>query len=174
MHRIILIGLRATGKSSVGRELVRLCGGTFLDLDDAVSQAAGASSAHEAFVSLGEPAFRTLEARALADALRSPSISVIALGGGTPMAPGAEATLRTARADGWRIVLLNATDEVLAERIRRSPGTRPSLTGALPDQEVAQIRTRRWSTYESLAETVVDTGARNPSEIAQGIVSAIG
>ncbi|MFZ9688543.1 MAG: hypothetical protein ACO3DS_01760 [Phycisphaerales bacterium] len=41
MHRFILIGLRATGKSSVGRAIARLGGGTAVDLDDAVALAAG-------------------------------------------------------------------------------------------------------------------------------------
>ncbi|MEY4832762.1 MAG: hypothetical protein RL527_975 [Planctomycetota bacterium] len=174
MHRFILIGLRATGKSSVGRAIARLSGGTFLDLDDAVAVAAGSCSAHDAFVALGEPAFRALESAALGDALQSASYTVIALGGGTPTAPGALDLLRRARTGGWKVILLDAPDDVLAQRIRQSPGTRPSLTGAAPDQEVAAIRERRWPIFERLADLTVATGTRNPSEIAQGIVSTIG
>ncbi len=174
MHRFILIGLRATGKSSVGRQIARLSGGTFLDLDDAVSAAAGSCSAHDAFISLGEPAFRTLEAAALADALRTALHTVIALGGGTPTAPGAVELLERARTDGWKVILLDAPDDVLAQRIRQSPGTRPSLTGAAPDQELAAIRERRWPLFERLADVTVATGTSHPSEIAQGIVSTIG
>jgi len=173
MQRFILIGLRATGKSSVGRAIARLSGGTFLDLDDAVALAAGSCSAHDAFVALGEPAFRALEVAALDDALRTGTHTVIALGGGTPMAPGAHAMIEAARASGWRIILLDAPDELLSERIRTSPGTRPSLTGAAPDQEVTEIRARRWPTFERLSDLVVSTDALNPSEIAQGIVSSI-
>lgn len=173
MQRFILIGLRGTGKSSVGRAIARLSGGTFLDLDDAVALAAGSCSAHDAFVSLGEPAFRALEAAALADALRATAHTVIALGGGTPMAPGARAMIDAARGSGWRVMLLDAPDEVLGERIRQSPGTRPSLTGAAPDREVSEIRARRWPTLEGLADAIVATDGRTPSEIAQGIVSAI-
>jgi shikimate kinase len=173
MQRFILIGLRATGKSSVGRAIARLSGGTFLDLDDAVAAAAGSCSAHDAFVALGEPAFRALEVAALDDALRTGAQTVIALGGGTPMAPGAHAIIEAARASGWRVILLDAPDEVLGARIRQSPSTRPSLTGAAPDQEVTEIRARRWPTFERLADLVVSTDTLNPSELAQGIVSAI-
>jgi shikimate kinase len=174
MQRFILIGLRATGKSSVGRAVARLLGGTFLDLDDAVSAAAGSCSAHDAFIALGEPAFRALEVAVLNDALCTGTSTVIALGGGTPMAPGACAMIEDARRSGWRIILLDAPDEVLSDRIRQSPGTRPSLTGTPPDREVTEIRTRRWSTFVRLADEVVSTDARNPSEIAQSIVSATG
>lgn len=173
MQRLILIGLRATGKSSVGAEVARLSGGTFLDLDDAVASAAGSCSAHDAFVALGEPAFRALEAAALDEALRTCAHTVIALGGGTPMAPGAHAMIEAARASGWRVILLDAPDEVLGERIRKAPGTRPSLTGAAPDREVMEIRARRWSTFQRLADLVVSTDSLEPREIAQGIVSAI-
>ncbi|MBM4051953.1 MAG: hypothetical protein FJ270_04305 [Planctomycetes bacterium] len=172
MQRIILIGLRATGKSSVGREIARLSGGTFLDLDDAVAGAAGFRSAHDAFVALGEAAYRALEATTLRDALKPASLTVIALGGGTPMAPGAEAVLESARTGGWTVILLDAPDEVLAGRIRQAPGTRPSLTGALPDQEVAAVRARRWAAFERLADAVVATDTRNPTEIAQGILDS--
>ncbi len=174
MQRFILIGLRATGKSSVGRAIARLSGGAFLDLDDAVAAAAGSCSAHDAFIALGEPAFRALEVAALDDALRTGASTVIALGGGTPMAPGAQTMIRSARASGWRIILLDAPDEVLGERIRQAPGTRPSLTGAAPDREVAEIRARRWPTFVQLADAIVSTDTRNPSEIAQSVVSATG
>lgn len=172
MPRLILIGLRATGKSSVGKAIARLSGGTFLDLDDAVAAAAGSCSAHDAFVTLGETGFRALEAAALGDALAEGSHTVIALGGGTPTAPGAEDLLAGARAAGWRIILLDAPDEVLAQRIRQAPGTRPSLTGAAPDDEIAAIRARRWPTFGRLADAVLATGTRNPSEIAQDILSS--
>lgn len=173
MHRIILIGLRATGKSSIGREVARMIGGSFLDLDDAVAAASGACSVQDAFVALGEQAFRAVEAAALRYALDDASHAVIALGGGTPLAPGAEAMLDAARSRGWRIILLDAPDDVLADRIRQAPGTRPSLTGDAPDREVAAIRARRWPTFERLADAVVVTDERTPSELAQGIVSAI-
>lgn len=173
MQRFILIGLRATGKSTVGRAIARLSGGRFLDLDEAVAVAAGSCHAHDAFIALGEAGFRALEAAALADALAVGSHTVIALGGGTPMAPGAEALLSRARADGWKVILLDAPDEVLARRIAQSPGTRPSLTGAPPDQEVPHVRTLRWSAYERLADAIIPTDSGDPSTIAQGIMASV-
>jgi len=174
MHRFILIGLRATGKSSVGRAIARLGGGTALDLDDAVALAVGSCSARDAFTTLGEAAFRALEAAALRDAIDRGGHAVIALGGGTPTAPGCEALLEDARRAGWRIILLDAPDDVLAQRIRAAPGTRPSLTGAEPDAEVAQVRERRWATYCRLADLVVETDDGTPSSIAQRIIDSAG
>jgi len=84
-------------------------------------------------------------------------VPILALGGGTPTAPGAEALLR-ARAPGWKIVYLRAAAEVLSARIREGKG-RPSLTGGDPAEEVGEVLERRDPLYLALADEVIDVGA---------------
>lgn len=172
MPRFILIGLRASGKTSVGKCLARLSHGRFVDLDDCVAAAAGACSAGDAFNALGERGFRALEEAALRATLAQDGLHVLALGGGTPIAPGAHELIAAARRDGWTVVLLDAPDAVLGERIRAAGTCRPSLTGAAPDAEVAAVRLARWSAFTPLADLAVDTSSASPEQLAHSIVSA--
>lgn len=174
MHRIILIGLRASGKSSVGREVARLLGTRFTDLDDLVAQAARCANAGEAFQSLGERAFRTVEATELGALLKRDEGGVVALGGGTPTAPGCEAMLGDAAGRGWTIVLLDADDRCLGDRIALDGDSRPSVTGARPADEVAALRSARWPTLARLAHSTVVTAGRSVAQSAQAVVSGGG
>ena len=73
--------MRATGKSTVGRELARRLGEEFVDTDELLADRHGrGESAGELLRRLGEPAFRALEAEVLADALDSGG--VVATGAG--------------------------------------------------------------------------------------------
>ncbi|MBY0262467.1 MAG: hypothetical protein K2Q20_08995, partial [Phycisphaerales bacterium] len=85
---IVLIGLRGSGKSTLARLLAKRLGLIPVDLDDRTPGFAGQPTVAAVFANLGEPAFREAEARALRQALAEPGI-VLALGGGTPTAPGA-------------------------------------------------------------------------------------
>ena len=65
---ISFIGFMGCGKSSVGRKLSQLLCCRFIDLDEAVEQAAG-KSIPEIFASEGEAAFRRFETQILKDIL---------------------------------------------------------------------------------------------------------
>ena len=79
-RNIVLIGMPGAGKSSCGRELARLLGRPFVDLDDAVEAESGCSPAH-IISERGEEAFRVLETQQ-ARRYGSRSGLVIACGGG--------------------------------------------------------------------------------------------
>ena len=70
---VILIGLRGSGKTTVGRALAARLGVSFCDLDDVTVRAMGASSVAEAWRAQGERGFREAEGRALAEALSTRS-----------------------------------------------------------------------------------------------------
>lgn len=118
---IALVGPTGAGKSSVGRALAALLGRPFVDLDQVIEAAAGASVAL-VFELEGEPGFRRRESDALAQALAAPAPILLACGGGIVLDPGNRALLRS-RA---RVVHLAATvDEQLARLARDR--TRPLL-----------------------------------------------
>jgi shikimate kinase len=84
--------------------------------------------------------------------------AVIALGGGTPTAPGARALLDAARAKGTiRIVLLEAPPAVLGARLSIAPGDRPLLMGANFAEEAELLANRRLPVYRELADATVRT-----------------
>lgn len=80
MENIILIGMPGSGKSTVGKLLAEKTGRTFVDADEAISQAAG-KSIPEIFRDDGEEAFRALETKVLRQ-LGKQSGQILATGGG--------------------------------------------------------------------------------------------
>ncbi len=80
MGDLILIGLPASGKTTVGRQLARRLDMPFFDCDEAIEAAAGCSVS-DIFACRGESYFRQLEHRTLETLCRKESC-VIATGGG--------------------------------------------------------------------------------------------
>lgn len=156
----VLIGLRGSGKTTLGRLLAARLGTSFIDLDERTVAGSGHGGVGTLFRAAGEHAFRAAEARALAEVLALPAIppAVIALGGGTPTAPGARELLQSARDAGRiRVVLLEAPPAVLGARLAVAPGDRPLLVGADFAEEAELLAARRLPLYRSLADACVAT-----------------
>jgi shikimate kinase len=165
----VLIGLRGSGKTTLGRLLAARRSVAFVDLDDRTVASTGHPSVSAMFRALGEPAFREAERAALEHALAhdAPNGSVIALGGGTPTAPGARELLERARAEGRvRVVLLETPPAVLGARLAIAPGDRPLLMGANFAEEAALLADRRMPLYRTLADAVVSTSAGTAESLA--------
>ena len=153
-RHLVLIGLRASGKSTVGRRLAGEFGVPFVDLDDRTAALLGATTVGAAFLGAGEPRFREAESEALRAALLEPP-QVIALGGGTPTAPGAAAMISVARDAGEAvIVFLDPALETLAARLAHDEGGRPSLTGLGVVAEIEAVAAMRRPLYAALADLV--------------------
>ena len=151
-RHLVLIGLRASGKSTLGRAAAAALGAEFVDLDERTRALLGSASVRDAFATAGEVRFREAEARALATALAEPS-QVIALGGGTPTAPGAAEALGAARNAGRAfVVFLDPPLEVLAKRLAAEAGDRPSLTGLGVVQEIGVVAESRRPLYAALTD----------------------
>ncbi|MGH2658553.1 MAG: shikimate kinase, partial [Actinomycetota bacterium] len=89
---VYLVGMPGSGKSTVGPELARRLGVSFVELDSEIERAAG-KSVSEIFAEDGEARFRELEASALTVVgARDPS--VVSCGGGVVLEPANRVTLR--------------------------------------------------------------------------------
>jgi shikimate kinase len=156
---VALLGLRASGKTTLGRALAERLGRRFVDLDDRTLALLGDDTIAGAFRRAGEPAFRAAETEALVRALDEDGI-VLALGGGTPTAPGAETMLRDAQARGrTTLVYLRCEPDVLRSRLRAAGGAgvnRPSLTGDGPLDEIERVHAARDPLYRALADVVLE------------------
>jgi shikimate kinase len=151
-RHLVLMGLRASGKTTLGRATAHALGASFIDLDDRTKALLGAANVREAFATAGEACFREAEARALAEVLAQPA-QVIALGGGTPTAPGAAALLSAARSAGRVfVVFLDPPLDVLATRLRTEEGDRPSLTGLGVVEEIGVVAQARRPLYAALTD----------------------
>lgn len=147
------MGLRASGKSTLGAKLAERLDRPFIDLDEVTPRIMGFASLRDAWNALGERAFRNAELEALLEALANQTPHVIALGGGTPTAAGAAEMLREARDKGSSIIIyLRGEPETLQARLKQSDNTdRPSLTGGDVLAEVRDVFEQRDPLYRELA-----------------------
>jgi shikimate kinase len=168
-QRIILIGYRGSGKTTVGRILARELGWEFADADEHLEAAAGRSIA-AIFAAEGEPGFRDRESATLADLCRRDRL-VIATGGGAVLRPANRELLREAGFVAWLV-----TDpETSWARLSGDPTTadrRPNLTPAGGFAEVKALIAARTPLYRDLAHFSTETDAQSPDAVANAILSA--
>ncbi|MEM1011924.1 MAG: shikimate kinase [Planctomycetota bacterium] len=153
--RLILLGPRGSGKTTLGRGLVRELRLPFVDTDAEIERAAGRTIA-EIFADEGEDGFRDRETDALRGCLARDGI--LATGGGIVVREENRRLLQSI--DAPRVLLL-ADVGLLAHRITNDPtstSTRPSLTHHEVGDEVALLLEKRMPWYESVATHTVDTG----------------
>jgi shikimate kinase len=171
---LILIGLRGSGKSTLGRLVAAHLHRPFIDLDDLTPHILKAPSIAEAWAARGEAAFRKAEAKALRQILPVPA-QVIALGGGTPTHPTSADLLRTARRTSRSaIVYLRASISTLQSRLRQADNAhRPSLTGIDIIAEVPRLFAQRDPIYRALADCILHVDAAPPEQLVADIASII-
>ncbi|THB75506.1 MAG: shikimate kinase [Desulfobulbaceae bacterium] len=167
---IVLIGARASGKSSVGRLLAERTDFAFVDTDELISERVNASistivSDH------GWHHFRALEKQALAEVLTR-SNHVIATGGGAVL----HETLFAGHRDHTLVVWLNAETQELIDRIQsdsNSCQSRPSLTGTDVVTEFEAVYEARKPLYERLSHFIINTTHLDREQIVADILSVI-
>jgi shikimate kinase len=164
------MGLRGSGKTTVGRLLADRLDLDFTDLDDVVAERLGCATVAEAWHAFGQERFRIEESAALRHRLGRRG--VLALGGGTPTAPGAAESLRDATDSRvTRLIYLRALPAVLRDRLRMTDiASRPSITGGAPLDEIDKVFGQRDGLFEKLATQVIDAGQR-PVEVVDQLLA---
>jgi shikimate kinase len=165
---LILIGYRATGKTTLAKLLAARLGWQWIDADVEIERRAGKSIARM-FAEDGEPAFRDLEAQVIADLCRQPRL-VLAAGGGAPLRPESRQAMRASGLVVW----LTARPETILQRMSgdaTTPGRRPNLTDKGPLEEIVQLLTRREPIYRESAHLAVDTEQKGIEQVAAEILA---
>jgi len=163
---VFLIGMRGSGKTTVGRRLAERLGVPHIDTDDLVT-AEARQSIREIFDSEGEAAFRRRETKAIRQAIPQRS-SVVSLGGGAVLDPANVEAIRKA----GMVVWLEAAAEVLYERIRNCPTTpesRPPLTSLPELEELQKLMADRGHLYRIASHFAISTEHRTVEEISREI-----
>lgn len=157
---IVLIGLRGSGKSTLGKRLADAIARSFVDLDDRTAAVLGHATPGAALRAEGIDSFRVAEAQALEQAMKD-SGCVLALGGGTPTAPGATDLLSEHRQSGRAMVMyLRAEPHELASRlVAAGAPDRPALVGDDPVSEIETLFEQRDPLYRELADGVLHCGS---------------
>ncbi|MBZ0274302.1 (d)CMP kinase [bacterium] len=167
--RVVLIGPRGAGKSTIAGWLAARVGVPAVSTDDLVRGRTGTSIDH-LVAERGWEAFREIESAALADLFENgPADFVCDSGGGVVLAEKNREYL--ARAD--LVVYLVAPVAVLARRVRANIADRPTLTGQDPVAEIGRVLAERDAIYRASAHLVIDTGAAPEEEIVEKIVDAL-
>ncbi|HEX3622040.1 MAG TPA: shikimate kinase [Acidimicrobiales bacterium] len=165
---IVLVGMMAAGKSSVGRRLAQRRGWEFFDSDRQIEAITGRTVA-DIWRAEGEPAFRRIEAQVLADALASTTPRVIAAAGGTVLDPQSRRLIGLHHPVVW----LRARPETLAERVTAgSAAHRPLLDGDAAGT-LARLDAARRPFYAEVADISVDVDDLTAEQVAACVEAAL-
>jgi shikimate kinase len=163
---VALVGFMGAGKSVIGRELAARLGLPFLDTDAAIVAVAGPIPG--IFEARQESGFRALESEVVVRELEALAQvpKVVALGGGAVLSDD----VRQALGRTPHVVWLTAPPETLWARV--APGASRPL--AKDEESFFALLKARQPLYREVATVVVDTSGRNPGEIADAVVAALG
>ena len=156
-----MIGFKASGKTTVGRQLATSLEWDFLDTDEEICRVYGAGEIYEIYQTLGECAFRVLEHQIIAS-LKPTQNSVIATGGGAVVNPLNIACLKTLGS----IIFLNTRLEIIAHRLQGL--NRPSLF-----LDLQSIYRHRQALYFQAANQVIDCEDELPVRIVDKLYQTI-
>jgi shikimate kinase len=166
--RIYLLGMPASGKTTLGKHLAAAIGYAFTDLDKWIETRENKTIA-EIFATQGENYFRKLEKDALQASFEWHN-RVIATGGGTPCFFDNMQQILTS---GFAIFLAVSPQELM-QRIRRQTHIDRPLFKAQQDQELLQQLTEKLAQrlpYYKQAPLMVSAESQNAYELAQSLQS---
>ena len=164
--KVVLIGYRATGKSTVGRILSAKLKITFWDADSLVEKSM-AMPVKEIVALHGWDFFRAKEKETI-KTLTQKGACVIATGGGVVLAQENVNMLKQA----GLIIWINAPLQDIVDRLKkdaRNGAIRPQFTSGNIIQETIDIMRQRLPLYESATDYTVDTLNKNAEEVAEEI-----
>lgn len=155
--RVILVGMMGSGKSTIGRLLSDATGWPYVDNDELVMRANGATP-RQLLAEHGEAAMRAAESSALELGLKVPPPAIVGVAAGTILDEANRVRMR----DGGIVVWLTAASSVLAERAAGSEH-RPWLEGDA-ESWMRDAVGERDPLYASIADLTIDTGAASAED----------
>ncbi len=160
---LILIGPMGAGKTCIGRRLAERFTLDFVDADQAIVDAAGASIP-AIFDHSGEAGFRQYERQALQTLLRGRN-QLVSTGGGAVLDPDNRAII----AGRGFVVYLRVSVAGQLERLARDR-TRPLLQRPDREQVLHDMAALRDPLYRALADLTLDTDLYTPAEATAQLV----
>jgi Shikimate kinase len=155
---IFLGGFMASGKTSVGRELSRMTGYPFLDMDETIEKRTGLSVS-EIFIRQGEDAFRRMEGELLREAALLANC-IVALGGGVLV----DEKNRELVEERGTLVILGVEPYTVRKRTAGQPGLRPLLE----NNDLDALWAKRLAFYQG-GRLRLETDSLSPEEVARKI-----
>lgn len=166
-RRIALIGLRGSGKSTLGRMLAERLGVAFIELDREIETRSGASLS-EIFEMFGQETFRRAEREALEDILRRRRHFVMATSGSIVTDPGTMELLLASCFTVW----VRAEPEEHMRRVVAQGDMRPMAKSARAMEDLVAILKSREPLYAK-AEAALVTSGKTPEQNLAELMRAI-
>lgn len=160
---LFLIGMMASGKSTVGKALAARLGWDFFDVDREVERRTGVTVA-EIFEKEEEAGFRRRETEMMAELTIRPGC-IVAMGGGAPLFEVNRKLLKR----GLVVRLLSTVSDVL-ERTRFDT-TRPLLRSEDPVAKIRELMLAREPVYAEVSDVEVSTTRTHPEVVADRILA---
>ena len=161
--RLILIGYRGTGKSTVAKLLAERFHVKLISTDEIIISKTG-MSIPEIVESKGWDYYRDVESEVI-KGISNEDDCIIDAGGGVVLR---EENIKNLKKNS-KIVLLKTESKIIAERIKDDK-ERPSLTGKPFLEEIEKVLEQRKELYEKNADFVVDTSKIKPDDVAKRII----
>ena len=166
-RNVFLIGMMASGKTTVGRHLARALNLDFVDSDSVIEDRAGADIPW-IFDIEGEEKFRDREEKVIEELTRRQGV-VVATGGGVVL----REVNRRRLSERGTVVYLNAPFESLVARAQGNT-RRPLLAGEDARERLAELMDQRGELYAQTADIEIRADERSPRMIAERIVTKLG
>ena len=160
---IVLIGMRGSGKTAVGKLLAERLGKQFIEMDELIVQRVGLSIP-EIVKRYGWEKFREVEGEISCEVAGLDNV-VNATGGGVVTR---EKNIQELKKKG-KLVWLKASLDTLLRRIGNDQ-SRPSLTGRSQQEDMEVVLAERSPIYERVADFIIDAEDKEPQEIVEAII----
>lgn len=163
-RHLVLVGLMAAGKSSVGQVLAERLDRPFVDTDDVITARTG-QTVRELWEAGGEEAYRGLESEVVRNTLGRNQPVVLAAPGGAVL----DATVRALLVgDAVTTVWLRAQIATLARRV--GPDDHRPLLGDHPSEVLTRMAIERSSLLAEVSDLVVDVDDLSAAAVAAAIL----
>lgn len=167
---LFLIGYRCSGKTTIGKSIVRTIDWSFVDSDLLVIKESK-KSIKDIIETEGWDAFRRMERSAIKQ-ICADDRQVVATGGGVVLD---EANIQAIKTSGM-VVWLDASAQTIQQRMLQDKNTgnfRPALTDKGRLEEIEDMLLQRRPYYESASDFIIQTDNVPVNEIAQTIIDKL-
>lgn len=164
---IALIGFMATGKTTIGKALVKRLGNNykFIEMDQLIIQEVG-KSISKIFDEEGEAKFREYEISVCEKVSKLKKV-VISCGGGVVINPE---NIENLRKNCYVILLTASIEEIYKRIIKDGKKSRPLIKKEDSLEEMKKLLIERQSLYKSAADLVIDTSEKQINRIVDMIL----
>ena len=167
-RRIALIGLRGSGKSTLGGALAERLNMPFIELDREIERQSGIGLS-QLFELFGQEVFRRNERTALESILQRQPRFVLATGGSLVTEPGTFELLSSS----CRTVWLKADPEEHMRRVIEQGDLRPMANNDRAMDDLVSILTSREPLYAK-ADLIIDTAGKAPEQSLRELLALLG